>query len=131
MPADGPADSAVELYLPTDVTPEQIFLAIGQLRKEARDEIDRLIGFLDKTDDYVSQELEDDDDRELVGDDEPSLGSFDRMADQSKGWSQTFGEQISGPDTEVDNADNEPSMGSLDAKRTKPRGLLAVGATLN
>jgi hypothetical protein len=31
--------------------------AIGQLRKEARDEIDRLIGFLDKTDNYVSREL--------------------------------------------------------------------------
>jgi hypothetical protein len=41
------------------VTPEGAFLAIGRLRKEARDEIDRLIRFLDKTDDYVSRELED------------------------------------------------------------------------
>jgi hypothetical protein len=47
------------LYFPTDVQPEQIFVAIGQLRKEARDEVDRLIRFLDKTDDYVSRELED------------------------------------------------------------------------
>ena len=56
--------------------------AIGTLRKEARDEIDRLIGFLDKTDDYVSRELEvedghdePDDEPEDGGDDEPSLGS--------------------------------------------------------
>jgi hypothetical protein len=57
----GPPESAREgpLYIPTDVTPEEIFQAIGRLRKEARDEIDRLIGFLDKTDDYVSRELED------------------------------------------------------------------------
>jgi hypothetical protein len=79
------------LYLPTDVSPEQVFQAIGRLRKEARDEIDRLVQFLDKTDDYVSRELEDQvddspcDDNELDGpeneedeDDglsEPSLGS--------------------------------------------------------
>ena len=36
-----------------------MFQAIGRLRKKARDEIDRLIGFLDKTDDYMFQELED------------------------------------------------------------------------
>ena len=36
------------LYLPTDVTPEKLFQAIGRLRKEARDEIDRLIRFLDE-----------------------------------------------------------------------------------
>src|ERR1700753_2903041 len=47
------------LYLPTEVQPEEAFQAIGRLRKEARDEIDRLIRFLDKTDDYVARELED------------------------------------------------------------------------
>jgi hypothetical protein len=51
-----------ELYFPTDVTPEQLFRAIGKLRKDARDEIDRLIRFLDETDDYVMTELEDDGD---------------------------------------------------------------------
>src|SRR3954451_7101224 len=54
-PAD-PQDAP--LYLPTDVTPEQLFEAIGRLRKDARDEIDRLIQFLDKTDDYVCREAE-------------------------------------------------------------------------
>ena len=62
------SDQDPPLYFRTDVTPEEIFQAIGRLRKEARNEIDRLIGFLDKTDDYVSRELED------SNDDEPSLG---------------------------------------------------------
>ena len=54
MPKASPPDA---FYFPTDTTPEELFVAIGKLRKEARDEIDRLIGFLDKTDDYVSREL--------------------------------------------------------------------------
>jgi hypothetical protein len=61
--------------------PEEAFQAIGRLRNGARDEINRLILFLDKTDDYVSRELEQEDGNdEPEGDDEPSLGSFDRMA---------------------------------------------------
>jgi hypothetical protein len=94
-----PQDS---LYLPTDVSPEEVFQAIGRLRKEARDEIDRLIGFLDKTDDYVSRELEDQvddspcDDNELDGPEhgededsdppEPSLGAFEGHDDQRVSW---------------------------------------------
>ena len=95
-----PADSAGELYYPTPVTPEEAFQAIGRLRKEARDEIDRLIRFLDKTDDYVSRELEDNiddgpiDDNELDGPEngededsgprEPALGSLDGAFDQTQ-----------------------------------------------
>ena len=77
-----------------------MFVAIGELRKEARTEIDRLIGFLDKTDDYVPANLKttadqgdqsypegaractnphDDDEDDDAGEDddpaEPSLGS--------------------------------------------------------
>jgi hypothetical protein len=94
-----PADSAGELYYRTPVTPEEAFQAIGRLRKEARDEIDRLIRFLDKTDDYVSRELEDNvddgpiDDNELDGPEngedeesdpaEASLGSLDGQTDQA------------------------------------------------
>src|ERR1700732_3483157 len=81
------------LYLPTDVTPEKLFQAIGRLRREAREEIDRLIRFLDDTDNHM--ELEDsidDNPHDDEGEAEPSLGSFDRMADQSKAWRQTEGE---------------------------------------
>jgi hypothetical protein len=62
------ANGAGALYIPTDVTPEELFQAIGRLRKEARDEIDRLIRFLDKTDDYVSRDLEDSIDDNPQGD---------------------------------------------------------------
>ena len=98
----GPKRPADALYFPTDTTPEELFQAIGKLRKEARDEIDRLIGFLDKTDNYVSRELEDSiddgphDDDELDGPengedeesepDEPSLGAFEGHDDQSVSW---------------------------------------------
>ena len=91
-----------DLYLPTDTTPEQLFLAIGKLRKDARDEINRLIRFLDETDDYMFRELEDSiddnphDDDELDGPEhgedeesdpaEPSLGAFEGHADQSVSW---------------------------------------------
>jgi hypothetical protein len=51
-----PADSAGELYFKTDVSPEVVFQAIGRLRKDARDEIDRLIRFLDETDDHMELE---------------------------------------------------------------------------
>jgi hypothetical protein len=46
-PPDGP-DPQDSLYFPTDVSPEEVFQAIGRLRKDARDEIDH----------YVSRELE-------------------------------------------------------------------------
>ena len=59
---------------PTGVSREQIFQAKGRLRKEARDEIDRLIQFLDKTDDYVSRELEHED-----GNAEPGRGTRSRL----------------------------------------------------
>ncbi|WP_407194403.1 hypothetical protein [Bradyrhizobium sp. STM 3566] len=44
-----PADSAGELYRRTDISPEQFFQALGRLRKEAQDEIERLLAFLDST----------------------------------------------------------------------------------
>ena len=95
------------IYLPVDVTPEQLFQAIGRLRKEARDEIDRLVRFLDETENHMEPEDEADD-SEM----EPSLGSFERVVDQSKAWQQR-GEFCSGNDAEQDEADAEPSLGSV------------------
>ncbi|WP_409187595.1 hypothetical protein [Bradyrhizobium sp. RDM4] len=47
-------------------------------------EIDRLIAFLDQSDPYAT-ELEDAcEDEGAAVDEEPSLGSFDRMTDQSR-----------------------------------------------
>ncbi|MCP1931782.1 hypothetical protein [Bradyrhizobium elkanii] len=86
-----PARVAGALYFRTDISPEQIFQAIGRLRKEARDEIDRLIRFLDDTDDHMEREpddegdvaeLEEGDPAEDDGTAEPSLGSLDHHHSQ-------------------------------------------------
>ena len=94
------------IYYKTPVTPEEAFQAIGRLRKEARDEIDRLIRFLDETDNHMEREPDDEADESEL---EPSLGSFDRMADQSKAWRQSAGELCFSMDAEQDDADNEDS----------------------
>lgn len=122
-----PADSAGELYFKTDVSPEQIFQAIGRLRKEARDEIDRLIRFLDDSDDHMEREPDDDEPslgtqeafpgqgRGGGGDDrEPDLGTFDRMINQEEASRQRLGEEQVEIDAELDQADHEPSLGSVE-----------------
>ncbi|QDM27499.1 hypothetical protein FNL56_16260 [Tardiphaga sp. vice304] len=57
--SNSPASPVQGLYYPTPVTPEDAFKAIGRLRRAARDEIDRLLAFLDQTDPYMFFELED------------------------------------------------------------------------
>ncbi|MHC2247851.1 hypothetical protein [Bradyrhizobium elkanii] len=124
-----PAESAGELYFKTDVSPEQIFQAIGRLRKDARNEIDRLIRFLDDTDDHMEREPDDDEPslgfQEAFpgrgaphggsGDDrEPDLGSFDRMVNQERSNHQRLGEERVEIDAELDQADQEPSLGSIE-----------------
>jgi hypothetical protein len=63
--------------------PRHLFWAIGKLRRDASDEIDRLLQFLDETDNHMelepedegdNAELEDDDPAEDDGLGEPSLG---------------------------------------------------------
>jgi hypothetical protein len=86
VPAE-PQDASV--YIPTDISPEDLFQAIGRLRKEAQDEIDRLLSFLDEIDGEVDNEAAGDEGdasypeggSHLLNhpgeDDEPSLGSVD------------------------------------------------------
>jgi hypothetical protein len=93
-------------YLPTDISPEEVFQAIGRLRKEARDEIDRLIRFLDESENHMEREPEDEDD---TADAEPSLGSFDRMTNQDKSWRRTSLWAFPAVDGEQDDADREDS----------------------
>jgi hypothetical protein len=92
------------LYRRTDISPETFFQALGRVRKAARDEIERLIAWLDSTIDVDEDSAADDepcDDREL----EPSLGSFDRMSDQIKAW-QGGNYDV---DAELDRCDDEDS----------------------
>jgi hypothetical protein len=44
------------LDIKADTPPVDIFRAIGRLRREARDEIERLIRFLDESDDHMERE---------------------------------------------------------------------------
>ena len=83
----------------------QSISTLVRLHKEARDEIFRLIEFLDASDEYVMTELEDDAELEEVGDSEPSLGSFDRMVNQEKSYAQSFGQFIPAFDAERDDAE--------------------------
>jgi hypothetical protein len=94
-----------------------------RLRREASDaseEISRLITFLDASDEYAMTELEDDDDREPIGDEEPSLGSFNRMVCQDKSWRQVFDCDVPEVDAELDTADDEPSLASPERHPTVP-----------
>jgi hypothetical protein len=103
-----PAKPQDALYRRTDISPETFFQALGRVRRAARDEIERLIAWLDSTIDCDEDSAVDDDpcdDREL----EPSLGSFDRMSDQIKAW-QGGNYDV---DAELDNSDREPSLGSV------------------
>lgn len=103
----GPEMAQHAQFLRTDVSPEEIFQAIGRLRKEARDEIDRLLRFLDKTDDFVSREVEDDDsDLEETADLEPSLCGVDADPRRHHGCREWC------VDKELDASEDEPSLGS-------------------
>ena len=129
------------VYVPTDVTPEELFQAIGRLRKDARDEIDRLIQFLDKTDDYVSRELEDAvddgpiDDNELDGPEngedeesdpaEPSLGSVGDMHFNQELWAKGGTKDL---EDEHDGAEPDDDEGGDGAKENDEPSL---GWTLN
>ncbi|RXT48759.1 hypothetical protein [Bradyrhizobium betae] len=84
------------------------------MRSEARREIDRLIQFLDRSDQYVMTELEDEDEREDIGEAEPSLGSFDRMVNQLNSYRQGGMWTVPDIDAEQDDADAEPSLGFLE-----------------
>ncbi|MCA6105352.1 hypothetical protein [Bradyrhizobium australafricanum] len=110
-PLGAPAESAGGLYFRTDVSPEQTFQAIGRLRKEARDEIDRLIRFLDDTDRHM--ELEPD------GSDEPCLGWPEGRSGAFAG-SDTDDRELDSTDDE-DGHDSEPSLGSLDQHDNQER----------
>jgi hypothetical protein len=101
------------LYVRTPVTPEQAFQAIGRLRKEARDEIDRLIRFLDKTDDYVSRELEDCGDDAPCDDDELEMSFCGVTAEAGKRPTGSGGDdELEGDDVWGGDAEAEPSLGS-------------------
>ncbi len=105
-------DSAGELYRRTDICPEQFFQTLGRVRRAARDEIERLIDWLDATIDTDQDSAVDDEPCDGDPDLEPSLGSFDRMSDQIKAWSTRLTYSEIEVDAELDTADAEPNLGA-------------------
>ncbi|OKO67374.1 hypothetical protein AC628_39400 [Bradyrhizobium sp. NAS96.2] len=91
---------------------ERALQRLRRLRQKAGAEIDRLIDFLDASD--IDPDLEESDVCEPIGDEEPSLGSLDRAANQDR-WSH--GAHSWGPgdgDLELDRSDDEPSLGAVE-----------------
>ena len=140
-------ESPGPLYIPTDVTPEELFQAIGRLRKEARDEIDRLIRFLDESDNHMAIEdcaIDDDpcdtDEFEIAdGDDEPSLGSHVlpsgavsySLPVSSDGSIDCEGDEHDGREPDVDDedgGDKEPSYGWNEEEAARVRYPSLMGA---
>jgi hypothetical protein len=108
-----------------DLSLEQLSRAIGKLRSDARDEINRLLKFIDETDNHTELEPEDeDDDAELEDSDpaeddglqEPSLGSLgDHHPNQAR-WA-------AGGRRDLEQDDGETGIGDLD-------GLLEHGSRI-
>jgi hypothetical protein len=97
---------------------EKALRKVAKLRKKASAEIERLIGFLDASDDYAL-ELED------QADAEPSLGWPDGRNNANHGGSA---------DLEADDDDDEPSLGAIERSSSaygfRPRshrGSIALG----
>jgi hypothetical protein len=115
-----PAESAGELYRRVDISPEEFFQALGRVRRSARDEIERLIEWLDSTIDVDEDSAADDDPCDGDTDAEPSLGSFDAMSDQIKAW-QTRISTEPWADAELDRCDDEPALGSSNTHLNQTR----------
>ena len=96
--------------MPTDISPAEVFKAIGRLRKAAIDEIDRLIRFLDETENHMAIDCEDGGDDEPGGDDELSLGCQETVVSQASAWNQPTDYHFG--DCEHDDCDDGPSLGS-------------------
>lgn len=134
--ADSGAPAIGSAYLPVDITPENLFQALGLLRKEAFDEIERLLQFLDDCDGDVDLEPSNGsgqnggDDREADHEGEPALGSVDSHHSQTR-WAggnsddregdgcadDREGDELQHGGDEHDGAEPEaaePSLGSLD-----------------
>ena len=109
-PPDGPQRPQDSLYRRTDISPEDFFQALGRVRRTVRDEIERLIEWLDSTIDTDQDEAVDDRGCDGDPDVEASLGSFDRMSNQIKAWATTTGYGSSyDVDCELDRCDDEES----------------------
>ena len=80
------AEPAGALCRRVDISPEDFYRQLGRVRRDVRDEIERLIDWLDATTDTDQNTAVDDASIDRDPDAEPSMGSFDRMSDQVEAW---------------------------------------------
>jgi hypothetical protein len=135
----GPADA---LYFSTDISPEELFEALGKLRREAHDEIERLIDLLDRTDDFFDEREQQVDDDPIDGDDgsEDSLGST--VDDNQTRWAAGYAGDREGDgcaddreetceDEGAEHDGREPSLGWTEEEASRAAHLPARwGATI-
>jgi hypothetical protein len=112
-PTSTSAEAVDLLYRPTDISPEELFQAIGRLRQDAQDEIERLLSFLDDLDG----------DTDL----EPSLTGYSPgMDDREGGECEDEGADCADDREEdivdkEDGGDSEPSQGWNDEEAARGR----------
>ncbi|MCC8954166.1 hypothetical protein H8B02_12095 [Bradyrhizobium sp. Pear77] len=85
---------------------------LGKLRQKASAEIERLVDFLDASD--IDPDLEEIDMCEPIGDEEASLGSLDRAANQDRWGDGAHSWGAGDVDRELDRGDDEPSLGAVE-----------------
>lgn len=118
------AEGGGSLYRPIGISPEDFFQALGRVRRAARNEIERLIEWLDSTIDCDEDAAVDDGPCDDDPDSEPSLGSFDRMSDQIKAWDNRHMGDV---DCEVDRADHEPALAAPELHPMESQEQWAAG----
>ena len=136
MPSGPLAESAGEIETGLAIQQrerEKTLHNLARLREEASAEIDRLLAFLDASHEYVMSEREEAVDDEACDDTElePSLGSFDRMTDQSKAWRQQSLWAFPEVDGEQDDCDREDDDPNEAKEQPLELGLFGGGADVN
>jgi hypothetical protein len=101
------------IYRRTDISPETFFAALGRARKAARDEIERLIEWLDSTIDVDEDAAVDDDPCDGESDFEPSLGSADRLSNQIHAWKNSGWGDVDCEQDDSDREDADPDEAKL------------------
>jgi hypothetical protein len=126
-PTNTSATPVDPLYRRTDISPEDFFQTLGRVRRSARDEIERLIKWLDSTIDCDQDSAVDDEPCDGDTDTEPSLGSFDSMSNQIKAWQTRH--VAADIDAEIDRCDDEPTWLAI-AKRIGPRATVTAAKAM-
>lgn len=120
------ADGVWSLSDPIEqLTPEKVrqcFLGMSAIRREAANEIERLIALLDRLGPDPDLEENGDNDAD-ASEDEPSLGSCDNFTNQTH-WSANSGHAERETDLEAEHDGSEPTLGAAEPLELDPQQAL-------